>query len=87
MFAIIPDQDMIKNNCKTSIFKKFLLKLTRVYVFPVNNRIIKQISGCPMGGPISLVFPDIYVSKMEEDIIASMKKHFYPGYVDEKQTG
>ena len=36
-----------------------------------------------MGGPISLVFSNIYVSKMEEEIIAPMKLHFYKRYVDD----
>ena len=48
-----------------------------------------------MGGPISIIFSDIHVSKMEEDIIALMKPHFYKRYVDdtyiytkkEKRTG
>ena len=34
-----------------------------------------------MGSPISVVFSDIYVSKMEEDIVAPMKSHFYKRYV------
>ena len=61
----------------------FLLKLTKECVFSVNNRLIKQIDGCPMGGPISAVFSDIYVSKMEEDIVTPMKPHFYKRYVDD----
>ena len=36
-----------------------------------------------MGGPISVVFSDIYVSKMEEDIVAPIKPHFYKRYVDD----
>ena len=43
-----------------SIFKK--LKLTTECVF-------KQIDGCAMGRPISVVLLDIYVCKMEEDIV------------------
>ena len=61
----------------------FLLKLTKECVFSVNNRLIKQIDGCPMGGPISAAFSDIYVSKMEEDIVTPMKPHFYKRYVDD----
>ena len=34
-----------------------------------------------MGGPISVVFSDIYVSKMEEYIVAPMKPQFYKRYV------
>ena len=58
----------IKPFCKKSIFKKLLLKLIK-YVFSVNNRLKKQIDGCPMGGPISLVYSDIYVSKMEKTLL------------------
>ena len=49
----------------------------------MNNRLIKQIDGCPMGGPISVIFAEIYVSKMEEDIVTPMKPHFYERYVDD----
>ena len=48
-----------------------------------NNRLIKQIDGCAVGGPISVVFSDIYVSKMEEDIVTPMKPHFCKRYVDD----
>ena len=60
-----------------------LLKLTKECVFSVNNGLIKQIDGCTMGGPISVVFPDIYVSKVEEDIVAPMKPHFYKRDTDD----
>ena len=38
-----------------------------------------------MEGPISVVvaFSDIYISKMEEDIVVPMKPHFYKRYVDD----
>ena len=38
--------------CKKSIFKEFLLKLTKTSVLAVDNRLIKQTDGCPMGGAI-----------------------------------
>ena len=44
---------------------------------------MKQIDGCPIGGLISVVFSDIYISKVEEDIVAPMKPHFYKRYVDD----
>ena len=44
---------------------------------------MKQNDGCLRGGPISVVFSDIYVSKMEEHIAAPMKPHFYKRYVDD----
>ena len=73
----------IKPFFKEPIFKKLLLKLTKECVFSVNNRLIKQINGCLMGGDISVVFSDIYISKMEEEIFAPMKPHFYKRYVDD----
>ena len=47
---------LIEPYCKRSIFKKLLLKLTKECIFSVNSRLIKKIDGCPMGGPVSVVF-------------------------------
>ena len=61
-----------KNLCNgrnKAVLLNLLKKLTQECVFSINNRLIKQIDGCPMGGPISVVFSDIYVCKMEEDIV------------------
>ena len=69
--------------CKKSIFKKLLIKLTKECTFSVNNRSIKQIDGCPMGGPMSVVFADIYMCKMEDDVVAPLKPMFYKRYVDD----
>ena len=52
-------------------------------MFTINNRLIKQVDGCPMGGPISVVFSDIYVCKMEEDIVIPPNPIFYKRYVDD----
>ena len=72
----------LKPLCKKSIFKKLLIKLTKESVFSANNRLIKQIDGCPMGGPISVVFSDICMCKMEEDVVKPLKPIFYKCYVD-----
>ena len=73
----------LKQFCKKSIFKKLLNKLTTECVFSANNRLIKQIDGCAMGGPISVALSDIYVCKIEEDIVAPSKPLFYKRYVDD----
>ena len=73
----------IKPFCKKSIFIKLLKKLTQECVFTINNRLIKQVDGCPMGGPISVVFSDIYVCKMEEDVVITANPIFYKRYVDD----
>ena len=57
---------------KKSIFKKLLLKLTKDNKrmnFSMNSRLIKQIYGCPVGGPVSVASSDIYMFKMEEDVV------------------
>ena len=73
----------LKPLSKKPIFKKLLIKLTKESVFSVNNRLIKQIDGCPMGGSISVVFPDSYMCKMEEDVVKPLKPIFYKRYVDD----
>ena len=35
--------------------------------------LIKQIDGCAVGGPISVVLSDIYVCKIEENIVGPSK--------------
>ena len=62
--------------CKKSIFKKFFIKYTKECTFSVNSRLIKQIDGCLMGGPISVVFVDLYMCKMEDDVVAPIKPVF-----------
>ena len=46
----------IKPFCKSSIFTKLLRELTQKCVFSINNRLIKQVNGWPMGGSISSFF-------------------------------
>ena len=58
-------------------------QLTKKCVFSANNTLIKQVDGCPMGGPISAVLLDIHVCKMEEDIVTPSKPLFYKRYVDD----
>ena len=59
----------LKPTCEKSIFKKLLIKLTKESVFSANNRLIKQNDGCPVGGPISVVFSNIYMCKMEDNVV------------------
>ena len=69
--------------CKKSIFKKLLFKLTKGCVFSVTGKLLKQVDGCPMGGPISAVFSDIFMCKMEFDVVVPAKPIFYKSYVDD----
>ena len=55
----------------------------RECVFSANNRLIKQTDGWQMGGPMSVVTSDIYVYKMEEDIVAPLKPLFHKRYAND----
>ena len=80
--------EMCRNNaiepmCKKSLFRKLLYKLSSQCVFSVNNQLIKQIDGCPMGGPISVFSSDILMNKMERDIVIPIAPNLYKRYVDD----
>ena len=75
----------IKPICKKSIFVKLLKKLTQECVFTTNNRVIKQVDSCPMGGPISVVFSDIYVCKIEEEIVIPANLIFYKRHLCQRK--
>ena len=38
-----------------------------------NSGLIKQIDGCAMEIPISLAFPEIYICKMEDIVVKTLK--------------
>ena len=66
---------------KRLIFKRLLERLAKG-VFSVNDRLIKQIDGCSMGGSLSVVFAGIFMAKMEADVVSPIKPIFYERYVD-----
>ena len=66
----------IKPFCKKSIFKKNISEFD-------NSSLIKQIDGYPMGGPVSVVFSDIFTCKMEDDVVVPAKPIFYKNVNDE----
>ena len=76
-------KNVIEQMGKKSIFKKLLRKLMKECTFSMNNRLIKQIDRCPMGGPVSVVFAYIYMCKMEDGVVAPLKPIFYNRYVDD----
>ena len=69
--------------CKKSIFKKLLNKLCKGCTFLSPGRLIRQVDGCPMGRPISVVLSNIFCVKMEFDVVKSLKPKLYKRYVDD----
>ena len=47
--------------CSKLIMKFLLLKLTIESTFMLNSNFYKQIDGCTMGGPLSVIFSNIYM--------------------------
>ena len=73
----------LKPICSELIFKRLLLKLATECTCIFNHKFYKQIDGCTMGGPLSVTFSDIYMIKMESEIVISQKPLFYRRYVDD----
>ena len=63
--------------CSKLIFRR-LIKLATDCTFKFSNKFLKQVDGCTMGGSLSVTFSDIYVVKMENDVVIPSKPTFYP---------
>ena len=59
--------------CKKWVFKKLLNKLCKGCTFLVDGRLIRQVDGCPMNCPISVVLSNIFCVKMEFDVVWPLK--------------
>ena len=69
--------------CSKLIFRRLLIKLATECTFKLNSRFLKQVDGCTMGGPLSVTFSDIFMVKMENDIVIPSKPIFYRRIVDD----
>ena len=61
----------------------WLLKLTTENTFMFISSFYKQIDGCTMGGPHSVIFPDIYMTKTEREVVNPSKPKFYKRFMDD----
>ena len=69
--------------CKSKlIFRCLLEKLNKNCIFSVNNKLVKQVDGCPMGGAISVIMSGIHKNRMEKERVVPLKPKFYKRYVD-----
>ena len=69
--------------CKESVFKKFLNNLFKGCTFLADGILIRQVYGCPMGGPILVVLSNIFCVKMELDVVKPLKPKLYKRYVND----
>ena len=59
--------------CSKLIFRRLLIKLATECTFKFSSRFLKQVNGCTMGGPKSVTFSDIFMVKMESDVVIPCK--------------
>ena len=69
--------------CSKLIFKRLLLKLTTESTLSFQNKLYKQIEGCTMGGPLSVTFANIALTKLEKEVVLPTQPKFYRRYVDD----
>ena len=65
------------------IFKRFLYKLTTECTFQFNTKFFTQIDGCTMGGPLSVTFSDIHMTRTEINVVRPEKPLFCRCFVDD----
>ena len=83
----IYENKVIKPMCKSKlIFRRLLEKLTKNCVFSVNDKLVKQVEGCPLGGAISVIMSGIHMKRMEKDCVAPFNPKLYKRYVDDTIT-
>ena len=64
-------------------FRRLLVKLATECTFKFNSRFLKQVNVCTMGGPQSVTFRDIYLVKMEKDVVIPSKPIFCRRFADD----
>ena len=79
----IYEKKRLPSLCKRSLFKKLLLKLTCESIFMFDDKFYKQTEGCTMGGPLSVIISNIFMSKLEKEVVTPEKPVFYKRYIDD----
>ena len=73
--------------CKSKlIFHRLLEKLIKNCVFCMNDKLLRQIKECPMGGAISVIMTSINMNRMEKDCVAPLNPKLHKRYVDDTIT-
>ena len=60
-----------------------MLKLATENIFVFSGRFYQQTDGCTMDGPLSVVFANISMTKLEEDVVRPINPLFYKRFVDD----
>ena len=70
--------------CSKLVFRRLLEKITKDCTFQLCFKFYKQVNGCAMGVPLSVTLYDVYMAKMEDDVVEKYQPKFYKSYVDDK---
>ena len=62
--------------CSKLVFRRLLEKITKDYTFQLCFKCYKQVDSCAMDGPLSVTLSDIYMAKMEDDIVEKYQPTF-----------
>ena len=65
------------------LFRRLLCNVTKNTVFSFNGKLYKEIDGCGMGNPLSPVLANIFMAKLEADVVRPFNPPFYDRYVDD----
>ena len=71
----------LPTKCSKLIFRRLLEKITTETLFKLNSKFFRQTDQCTMGGPSLL--SDIWIVKMENNIVIPHKLIFYKRYVND----
>ena len=69
--------------CSKLILKRLLLKLATKNIYIFQSQFYKETDDFTMGGPLSVTFFNIYLTKLEKDQLKSLKPKFYRRFVDD----
>ena len=69
--------------CLKVIIRRLLIKLAMECTFKFSSRFLKQVDGCTMEGSLCVNVSDIYMVKMENNVVIPSKPIFYHKFVDD----
>ena len=62
--------------------KRLLIKLASDNTFMLNLNFYKQINGCTMCGPLSVIFSNIYIARTKHEIFKTTNPRFYKRFAN-----
>ena len=74
---------ILQQICSKLVSRRLLEKITKDYLIQLCFKFYKQVDGCAMGRPLSVTLSDIYMTKIEDDIVEKHQPTFYKLYIDD----